>query len=249
MKSLIVVFIGIMFFGQANAKYEGRLEQGTWIQSWNDTLRKSLKNSRLLTHEEDQIEKLCPGYGKDAAKRETFWMQLMVSLAWKESIHGPRNYIKFNGGVNQGLYQIDPRLRTAYKCEKVDMFDPLNNIRCGVRMADHLVSKQGFLVGSKGGMAAYWQPLRATTKENKKNRGFILAQTSGACKTGKITYNSTSKNLVGLHASMAETSLVINTIDDLGLSATDLEEVRESDLNLGAPTFTIESVTGSLGGK
>ncbi|HEY8280441.1 MAG TPA: hypothetical protein VIH99_12505, partial [Bdellovibrionota bacterium] len=154
--------------------YEGRLVPGIWQQSWNDVLKAGIAASPLLKHTEPQIEKLCPGYNASLEKKKIFWQQLMVSLAYKESLHGPGNWISFNGGKNIGLYQVDPRLRTAYGCPGYDLFNAQANIKCGIKMAVRLVGKFGsFLVGSKGGMAAYWQPLRDSTAENRKNRQFI----------------------------------------------------------------------------
>ncbi len=111
----------------------------------------------------------------------------MISLSWRESLHGPENWIEFNGGRNDGLYQINPLLRTAYGCTDFVLFDPLQNIRCAVKMAEKLTLRFGsFLEGRKGGMAAYWQPLRGTSSLNRKNRKFILDSIKSACRSGTI---------------------------------------------------------------
>ena len=39
--------------------YEGRLVRGVWQQSWNDTLKASLKESGLLEHQENKSNCVC----------------------------------------------------------------------------------------------------------------------------------------------------------------------------------------------
>jgi hypothetical protein len=221
---------GIFTTAHAKAKYEGRLEMGEWRQVWSTTLNDSLARSGLFNHKEKQIEVMCPGYSANRrGKRQLFWLQLMISLSWKESWHGPRNYVYFNKGTNNGLFQINPRLREAYDCGSVDLFNPIENIRCAVRMATKLVSEAGsFLVGSKGGMAAYWQPLRGTSKLNRSNRDYILTAVKNACASGRLDYHSTERpTSIGVAAlALAEADVTYNTTDDLGLSESDLEPIE-----------------------
>lgn len=208
--------------GPVHAKYNGRLVPGDWMEPWTAVLEESLNASRLLEHEESQIENLCSGYKKEPAKRKIFWYQLFISLSWKESMHGPENWIEFNGGRNDGLYQINPVLRGAYGCTDFVLFDPLQNIRCAVKMAEKLTLRfESFLKGSKGGMAAYWQPLRATSNLNRKNRAYILRHVKEACQSDTIAYHSPSTR------GLMEVDRTFNTLDleALGLSTTDLEPV------------------------
>lgn len=225
----------------ANAHaYKGRLEKGQWEDPWTKTLDESLNATTLLQHKEAQIEKLCPGYNNNDIKRRNFWRQLMISLSWKESLHGPRNYVEFKGGTNDGLYQINPTLRTAYGCKDFDLFNPYQNIQCGVKMAQKLTERFGsFLKGAKEGMAAYWQPLRATSKLNKKNRAFILGYVQQACKTGELVYHAYKKE--GFDA-WDEVDTTFNTIDDLGLDPSELEPVQPRAAD--APTFEFDPSTG-----
>jgi len=217
------IFLFIFFLlttGNAHAKYNGRLVPGDWIENWNATLNESLNGSVLLDHEESQIENLCVGYRQNMDKRRIFWNQLLISLSWKESMHGPENWIEFNGGRNDGLYQINPVLRTAYGCTDFVLFDPLQNIQCAVKMAEKLTVRFGsFLKGSKGGMAAYWQPLRATSSLNRKNRAYILGFVKQACRTGTLTLHSPSTR------GPQEVDRTFNTLDldALGLTPAQLE--------------------------
>lgn len=218
--------LGILFVlfsaGQAHAKYNGRLVPGNWVQPWNPVLEEAISASALLTHEESQIENLCAGYHKDPIKRKIFWHQLLISLSWRESLHGPENWVEFNGGRNDGLYQINPVLRTAYGCKDFVLFDPEQNMRCAVKMAEKLTLRFGsFLKGAKGGMAAYWQPLRATSTLNRKNRKFILDSVKAACDSGGFAYHSP----VAMVDAMAEVDTSVNVIDleALGLAPWELE--------------------------
>jgi hypothetical protein len=191
MKLRIAIVFAALTAVPAHAKYNGHLVKGEWIESWNPVFEEALNSTVLLGHTERQIENLCRGYTANVAKRKMFWQQLMISLSWKESLHGPENWVEFRGGRNDGLYQINPVLRTAYNCTDFDLFDPLQNIRCALKMAEKLTLRFGtFLKGTKEGMAAYWQPLRATSKLNRKNRAFILGYVKDACDSGKLTYHS-----------------------------------------------------------
>jgi len=216
--NFVFISVILVFTSTAEAGYKGRLVPGDWMEHWNQTLNESLDASTLFTHRESQIERLCPGYNRDDGKRRIFWNQLMISLSWKESLHGPENYVHFNGGTNDGLYQINPVLRTAYGCKDFDLFDPLQNMQCAVKMAQKLVNRFGsFLKGTKGGMAAYWQPLRGTSKYNRKNREWILSFVKSACKSGNIAYHSPSS--MGL----IEVDRTFNTLEDLGLEPGEIE--------------------------
>lgn len=170
--------------------YEGLLVPGVWEKGWTDTLTASLTDSQLLAHEEPQIEDLCPGYTQFADKRLVFWQQLLLSLSWKESLHGPGNWVRFNSGSNDGLFQINPDLKSYYGCDGLDLFNANDNIKCAVKMAKKLVDRYStFLTGEKGGMAAYWQPLRADSAYNSKNREYILNDVREACRTRTIVYH------------------------------------------------------------
>ncbi|MGE3681608.1 MAG: hypothetical protein AB7G93_07750 [Bdellovibrionales bacterium] len=243
--SVILLSFVLVSGPHADAGYKGRLIRGVWQDSWSETLEESLSQSSLLEHKEDQIEKLCPGYRRNSGKRDLFWRQLMISLGWKESLHGPRNYVHFNGGTNDGLYQINPKLRRAYGCTGFDLFDPHQNIRCAVKMADHLVRRFGsFLSGAKGGMAAYWQPLRGTSRYNRANRAFILDHVKAACRTDDIAFHSRT-DFVGSQALLAsgEADLTYNTIEDLGLREEELDSDNELplDTEYGPETFLFGS--------
>ncbi len=89
-------------------------------------------------------------------------------------------------------------------------------------MAEKLTVRFGsFLKGPKEGMAAYWQPLRATSRLNRRNRIFILGYVKDACESGKLTYHSPATAAVG----EAEVDRTFNTIDLdlLGLTPEQLE--------------------------
>lgn len=223
-------------YGQEDSrtKYKGKLVPGVWDDSWSQTLNQSLEASTLFNHRETQIEKLCPGYSKHADKRSLFWHQLIVSLGWKESLHGPENWVEFRGGTNNGLYQINPVLRTYYDCKDFDLFNAHQNIQCAIKMAKKLVDRFGsFLQGKKGGMAAYWQPLRATNEYNRKNRNFILAFVREACRTNTLFYHSRRQNIESYMAMDYSPDLSVNTLEDLGIEPQELEPMQLFDLDLG----------------
>jgi hypothetical protein len=215
-------------------KYKGKLERGVWDDSWSQTLNQSLEVSSLFNHRETQIEKLCPGYSKQADKRTLFWHQLILSLGWKESLHGPENWVEFRGGRNNGLYQINPVLRTYYDCKDFDLFNPHQNIQCAIKMAKKLVDRFGsFLQGKKGGMAAYWQPLRATNAYNRGNRNFILAFVKEACRTNALFYHSRRENIESYMQMDYAPDLTVNTLDDLGIEPQELEPMELFDFDTG----------------
>lgn len=228
--------------------YKGKLERGDWLALWNTKMDENIAASTLLDHNERQIEQLCPGYKGNIAKRKIFWRQLMISLSWKESIHGPENYVEFKGGTNDGLYQINPVLRTAYGCENFNLFDPYQNMQCAVKMAQKLVKRFGsFLTGSKGGMAAYWQPLRSTSSYNRKNRSFILSAVKEACRTNEVAYHCHATLAPHNFEGAGEVDLTYNTIDDLGLSEKDLETPHQlRNIKRKPPTFEMDPASGML---
>lgn len=221
-----LIFCSIFTF-QANAKYNGHLVPGNWMEPWSTVMEEAVSGSSLISHEESQIENLCAGYRRDPLKRKIFWSQLFISLSWRESMHGPENWVEFNGGRNDGLYQINPVLRTAYGCADFVLFDPAQNIRCAVKMAEKLTMRYGsFLKGSKGGMAAYWQPLRGSTTLNRRNRNFILDSVKMACRTGGVAYHSPTTMALALE----QVDPSVNTIDleALGLAPWELERTAPS---------------------
>jgi hypothetical protein len=229
--------VGASVFAQDfSPDYTGRLVPGEWKKAWSQTLSAGISNSGLLNHHEKQIELLCPGYDLSAQKRQLFWQQLMISLAWKESLHGPRNYVNFNKGTNDGLYQINPKLRKAYGCGAIDLFNPRANIDCALRMTVILVAKFGsFLSGTKGGMAAYWQPLRATSAGNARNRNFILGTVKASCKAARLEYHSTDQP--------AFVDLTLNTMDDLDLPEFAIEpDTASEDYERDPATFVFHGV-------
>lgn len=226
---LFVLSLGLCVNGWASDferfGYEGRLVPGVWADEWTMTLDASLNSTSLIHHNEARIDDLCPGYRQHPSIRQTFWRQLFISLAWKESLHGPKNYIRFNNGINEGLYQINPKLRKAYDCGNVNLYSAINNIQCAAKMAKKLVDKYGsFLSGTKEGMAAYWQPLRATSKLNRRNREFILSNVSEACRTGNLEYHS--RGLVQPNA-LDLVDVTVNGIEDLDLDPSELESDDE----------------------
>lgn len=249
MKALLFAVLSISFGLSAYASdlgmfYKGRLVPGVW--GWDSTLNSAVSSNELLNHNETQIDGLCSGYRDSESKRKIFWQQLFISLAWKESLHGPKNYIKFNGGTNNGLYQINPKLRSAYGCGSIDLFDADKNIECAAKMAKKLIDKFGsFLSGSKGGMAAYWQPLRSTTSYNRKNREFILASVREACKTDKIEYHS--KDLIAPPGDMMDlVDVTVNGTEDLGLDANALENDTEDHEIYEDETFVLDPASGTF---
>lgn len=228
--------------------YKGKLERGDWLAGWNQKLDEILSSSTLIQHNERQIEKLCPGYKKSLSKRKIFWRQLLISLSWKESIHGPENYVEFRGGTNDGLFQINPILRSAYGCADFNLFDPHQNMTCAVKMTEKLVKRFGtFLDGAKGGMAAYWQPLRATSAYNRKNRAFILSAVKEACRTNEVAYHCHATLAPHVFEGAGEVDLTYNTIDDLGLTEKDLETPHQMrNIKRKPATFEMDPASGML---
>jgi hypothetical protein len=226
-----------------DSKYKGRLVKGEWEHPWTNVMDEGLNLSPLLQHKEHQIETMCPGYNASEAKRRTFWRQLFISLSWRESLHGPRNYVQFNGGVNNGLYQINPVLRRAYDCDGFDLFNASQNIRCAVKMATKLVARFGaFLKGPKGGMAAYWQPLRATNAYNRKNREFILKHVREACRTGVLAYHAIADFYPADEDWAQEADSSFNTIEDLGLSEDQLDPIDDNGRDYDPITFMLNDL-------
>ena len=228
MKALLLLLsfgLGTLAFASdIDAHYKGRLVPGVWAEDWSTILDSGLVANSLLNHNEVQIDTMCPGYRDDEAKRKLFWHQLFISLAWKESLHGPGNYIHFNGGINSGLYQINPKLRSAYNCGDIDLYDAGKNIECAAKMAKKLIDRFGsFLVGAKGGMAAYWQPLRSTSSLNRKNREFILSNVREACRTGALEFHSRDFIAAGNASPLDQADLTFNGVEDLGLEPHEIE--------------------------
>lgn len=242
-KLLLLLVIGFSAFASEaqedfRRRYKGRLIPGVWEESWTQTLNHSLDTSSITHHKEVQIENLCPGYGREVHKRQRFWQQLFLSLGWKESMHGPENWVEFRGGRNNGLYQINPELRSYYECHNYNLFDAHSNIRCAIKMAKRLVDRFGsFLEGAKGGMAAYWQPLRATSRYNRKNRAFILAFVKEACRTNTLYYHSRRQFVSGYLASLDDSpDQTFNSIDELGIDPSQLDPLQPFDYGF-SPEF------------
>lgn len=225
----------------AQAKYQGRLQPGVWTQSMENSLKSAIERYNLVKMWDHSFENACPGAKNSSSKRFTCWRQFFVALAYKESLHGQRNYIKFRGGINKGLFQIDPRLKDDYKCQNVDLFKAHDNILCGVKMAAHLYNKRGaFLKGKRDGLAAYWQPLRSSTRKNAANRAWIIGRMKNAAKTGKIDYISTNKNLIALSEAEFYNNLKFELNDSAAFDIDDSVPTLSRDLEVDSDPGVID---------
>lgn len=145
---------------------------------WTAEAAKALEGSALLA-QRPKDQKFYASSCKDA---KTFWLALMGALAKFESNYNPREeYVEnFTDAKGQrvrsrGLFQMSIESANAYGCgfkNADELFDPALNIRCFVKTAGNLVSRDSLISGGEKvagkqkwyGLARYWSPFRDAAK-------------------------------------------------------------------------------------
>ena len=152
------------------------------IQRQGDVLTKTVPRD---------IGEFCPNYPslREDEKRE-FWVYLLSTLSELESSHQPdcayqESFPDSTGQlvVSRGLLQLSRESANNYGCgfkTASELYDPLRNLSCGIKILGHWVGRHGALAGRgpKGwnGGARYWSVLRTGKKLSR-----IQAWTNAYC--------------------------------------------------------------------
>lgn len=158
-----------------------------WTKITHTAISELGKN--LLTSVPKDIKDYCSAYDHlSNENRKDFWVYLISSLARFESNYNPNekyveNFRDRNGNfvISRGLLQISKESANGYGCKIEDeneLHDPEVNIRCGIRIINHWVSKDGVIAAQTSnegwrGAARYWSPFR-----NQSKRTTIASETS-----------------------------------------------------------------------
>lgn len=146
-------------------------------QAWTDQLHESVLASMLPTLDPASVKDFCPHYDElDAPSRVMFWMQLMSKIAEQESGFNPKSTYQEPGGsrgpgtLSVGLFQISYEDERPYGLEPLnrandDLENAVVNIRCTVKMMEHLIDQDDALYGKTKlgkwvGLSRYWSCMR-----------------------------------------------------------------------------------------
>jgi hypothetical protein len=142
-----------------------QVDQGAlWTQETLAALRSH--GAPLLEVVPADIDRWCPDYADgDAETRAQFWTGLISSLSFHESTWDQRAV--GGGGLWFGLVQIAPATARGYRCDVGSgeaLKDGAANLRCGVRIMAHTVTRDGVVSQGMRGVAADWGPFHSTRK-------------------------------------------------------------------------------------
>jgi hypothetical protein len=144
---------------------------------WTAATLKALDEvgTNLINKKLPDAKQFCKNYDKlDKNGRKEFWVAMFASIAVDESALDPsnkyrENFLDSNGKrvVSRGLLQISYESANDYGCgikAPNDLHDPAQNLRCGVKIFDHWVERDGTVADYwdkhwRGG-ARYWAVLR-----------------------------------------------------------------------------------------
>lgn len=142
-----------------------QMDQGAlWTQETLAALHSH--GSPLLDVVPADIDVWCPGYAEgDSDTRAQFWTGLISALSFHESTWNPQAV--GGGGLWFGLVQITPATARGYRCEVGSgeaLKDGVANLRCGVRIMAHTVTRDGVVSRGMRGVAADWGPFHSARK-------------------------------------------------------------------------------------
>jgi len=159
-------------------------------RKWTDIAHTAIVDlgSELLNANPQDIREYCPSYESlNIDQRSPFWVYLISKLSSFESNHDPNasfteDFLDSNGNpvISRGLLQISKESANGYGCgiiNETELHDPETNIRCGVRILNRWVARDGVIAkrinGNWRGAARYWSPFRSDS-----NRSHISSATA-----------------------------------------------------------------------
>lgn len=175
-------------------------------RAWNDPTFKVIeKETRVLLAGADDVTKFCSNYEKlSITKQIIFWGYLVSAMVKYESGFNTTARLKETGlgtdsvtGLpvySEGLLQLSYQdIRPYPFCEfdwnkdknlagtdpKKTVFDPIKNLRCGVKILDAVIQKQKKITTKTG---AYWAVLIEGGKFQKIKEISALTQSLPFCK-------------------------------------------------------------------
>lgn len=128
----------------------------------------------LMKSKPADLASYCPAAGD----RKQCFIGILSSLAKYESGYKPASSYqesfkdsKGNYVISRGLLQISQESANGYGCgitKAEQLHDPETNLRCGVRIMNRWIVRDGAVAGGKTsawkGMARYWSPFRDAAK-------------------------------------------------------------------------------------
>ena len=169
------------------------LSWGDSKASWTKVLIEEIEKSAMVDVLPTDYKEYCPAF-KNLTKSDKVqvYAELMVLMAKKESSWNPAaKYLesfKDRHGkriLSSGLFQISLGSANGYKgvCafkEQDELFDPIKNLKCSVRILDRWVVRDKVfgskVSGSWRGGARYWSVMRQGSSSNK----YIKSRLSGS---------------------------------------------------------------------
>lgn len=163
--------------------WENHTSQGkNWTEFMHRELDQSGKN--LLDVIPGDQNLFCPNYSNlSLQQRKAYWVFMVSSMARFESNFKPAmSYTEgFNDSqgqpvISRGLLQLSIESGNAYGCQfksAQEVHDPLKNLRCGIKILDRWLSRDGRIAGKVSGQwrggARYWSVLREGDKTSYKS--------------------------------------------------------------------------------
>lgn len=140
---------------------------------WSEQLLISVAAAIPLLEQAD-ADAFVAGYsGLAAPLRIKYWSELLVAIAWFESGWDPNNIYPEGPPLNVdsiGLLQLSYEDQQSYHLKepldpaKKSLRDPSINLRCGVDIFSHLLSRDKVVASQDGGKykgaARYWSTIR-----------------------------------------------------------------------------------------
>lgn len=135
---------------------------------WDRALYAAIESSGIYKIKPKDFDQWC----KQDKDLKDFYAELFVSIAKAESGFNPRakyveNFKDAKGGavLSSGLFQLSVESANAkrYACgvTQDDLFDPITNIRCAVKIAKYWIEDDGVISSDTNlGAARYWSVLR-----------------------------------------------------------------------------------------
>lgn len=169
-------------------KYSASWDSKAGTESWTSSLERSLHSSGLALYDvkiEDAAE-WCPKYNSlNTDEKTQFYVMLISTMAKRESNFKPEtsykegfNDSKGNPVISRGLLQISKESanQKAYGCSiqsEQELHDVETNLRCGVKILNHWISKDRKIASSEKGFfqtnythygaARYWSVARSSS--------------------------------------------------------------------------------------
>lgn len=153
----------------------------------------------LLQTVPNDYQTFCPNFKNlSQSQKANFWATIITRMAKYESDFRPQKTfkeppsLKTRTGarvISSGLLQISLESGRGYGCNLSstdDLCQAENNIRCGIRILNRLVQRDGVIgtAGHRGGnrgAARYWAVFRTTRKYTRTARASIITSARAFC--------------------------------------------------------------------